>query len=144
MKLFVLYFMLLVTSSSCASSSIQNPGTIKSWNTVDPKPLNDRIRAAYASGQAWASQPQLYVFNLFYFEEIKSITYDYEVDNTENPQHITIRLIRDGFLDDAVRGDIQRIELNRNKQGEWEIILLQKAHRCWRGEEQTFTTEPCP
>lgn len=144
MKWFVFYFILFITSSSCASSTINSTDNVKSWNTVDPTALNEKIKQAYATGKAWARKPQLYVFNIFYFDEIKNISYEYSVDNTESPQNVNIKITRDGFLDDSVRGDIHQMRLNKNKTGQWQILSIKKAHSCWRLEPFYYSIDACP
>jgi hypothetical protein len=147
MKMLAFYVMLFFISPACASNPADSAVAEKAWIEIDPHVLNSKINQAYQSGLGWVKNPRLYVFELFYFDEIKQFTYDYEVDNTESPQAITISLIRDGFLDDSVRGDLQRIHLGRDKGGAWSILSIKKAYRCWRSEvseKPTYTTKPCP
>lgn len=136
--------MLFFITPACSSNPADAPVEVKAWNDINPQRLNTKIKQAYQSGQSWVNKPRLYIFNLFYFDELKGFSYDYSVDNTENPQNIIIRVERDGFLDDSLRGDLQHLELQKNKEGEWSILSLKKAHRCWRSEVRTFTTEACP
>lgn len=144
MKTLAFYLMLFFISPACAVSHSATAVEEKAWIEVDPQALNSRINHAYQSGLGWVKSPRLYVFELFYLDEIKAFSYDYEVDNTENPQAITIKLIRDGFLDDSVRGDSHRIHLRSDKNGVWSIHSIKKAHRCWRSKEAVYTTKACP
>ena len=144
MKILAFCFMLLCFTPACASNSPDTPVEGNTWIEIDPQGLNSQINRAYQLDLGWVKKPQLYVFELFYLDEIKQFSYKFAADNTESPQTIIISLMRDGFLDDSIRGDLQRIELAKNKKGEWNIRSLKKAHRCWRSEEKVFTTKPCP
>lgn len=111
---------------------------------VEPNTLNKKIQQAYKAKLEWASKPELYVFNIFDISDLKKMSYEYDADNIENPKNITITVVRDGFLDDSVRGDIQYLKLHKDNKGIWEILTIKKAISCWRSESTIYSSEVCP
>ncbi len=141
MKNIPYYIILLLISSSCTSNSSVN---VKSWEEVETKTLNERIQQAYKKNKNWVNKPELYVFNLFELSDLKKTTYEYTTDNIENPNNIDIRVTRDGFLDDSVRGDTQHIKLNKGNDGKWKIVFFKKAISCWRNNNMVYSSDGCP
>ena len=70
--------------------------------------------------------------------------YGSEFDNIESPTKATVTLVRDGFLDDAVRGDIHRILFHKAGDGTWKIVGLKKSQRCWRSNSDKYSSDLCP
>jgi len=138
------YIFLLFVTSSCASNSLSTLENVTSWQEVEAEPFNDKILKSYNAGLAWARKPELYVFNLFDITNLKHMSYEYSADNIEEPKNIKITIIRDGFLDDSVRGDIQRMNLAKNTNGIWEIKIIKKAVSCWRTNKVTYSAKACP
>lgn len=63
----------------------------------------------------------------------------------EMPTSTRIRVVRDGLLDDAVRGERWDILLDRVATGAWSIREVRRAWRCRRGgHQESFATTPCP
>ena len=63
----------------------------------------------------------------------------------EAPSASRVTIIRDGLLDDSVRGERWDIALERRSPGIWEIKEVKRAWRCWRGEEpERFAAVRCP
>lgn len=63
----------------------------------------------------------------------------------ESPAATRVTLLRDGFLDDAVRGDRWEIAMERTATGGWRIVEVTRAWRCRRGAHQDrFDIAPCP
>jgi len=141
MKTALFFFFAVLFFVSCTSNTSVN---VKSWEDVETDTLNNKIEKAYAEGVQWADRPELYVFNLFELSGLRKISYEYSADNIESPRNIEISLVRDGFLDDSVRGDIQRIRLRKNNEGRWEILSIKRAVSCWRNEEPAYSSEACP
>ncbi len=141
MKHIVYFFLLIFSSTACTSNTLVN---IKSWESVEINTLNIKIKEAYSSELKWTSKPEFYVFYLFDLSNLKNVSYEYSADSIENPKEININLVRDGFLDDSIRGDIQRIKLAKNNNGEWEVSSLHRATSCWRNEALVYSSEACP
>jgi hypothetical protein len=56
-----------------------------------------------------------------------------------------VTVIRDGLLDDAIRGERWDIALDRTPSGAWTISEVKKAWRCRRGQQpDEFDTMSCP
>ncbi|GEM_PF-3983151 len=141
MKTVLLFFFTVLFSVSCTSNTSV---TVKSWEDVETDTFNKKIGKAYDDGLDWVGRPELYVFNLFELSDLKKISYEFSADNIETPVNIEINLIRDGFADDSVRGDIQRIKLRKNNEGRWEIVSIKRAVSCWRNEGPAYSSEACP
>jgi len=141
MKTIPILFFLIFVSTACASNIDLN---VKSWEVLETKTFNKKIQQGYLSGLSWVTKPELYVFNLFELSNLKKVSYEYSVDNTENPENIEISIIRDGFLDDSVRGDIQQIKLKKNHEGKWEVLYAKRAINCWRNKTLVYSSEECP
>jgi uncharacterized protein len=63
----------------------------------------------------------------------------------ESPAATRVTLLRDGFLDDAVRGDRWAIAMERTAAGGWRIVEVTRAWRCRRSAQQDrFDIAPCP
>lgn len=144
MKKIPCYLILLVVSTACSVNSKNMSANVISWEAVEPRLLNQKIQLAYKSNLEWAAKPEHYAFNLFEMSDLKKITYEYNADNIESPKNVKITLVRDGFLDDSVRGDIQQLHLVKDNNGIWKILTMKKAISCWRRERLVFSSEACP
>jgi hypothetical protein len=66
-------------------------------------------------------------------------------DGGEAPSSSQITVLRDGLMDDSVRGERWDIALNRTSAGTWKIGMVKWAWRCRRGEfPDRFATVSCP
>lgn len=116
---------------------------ITSWAGIETAPLNAKIRRARAANESWTAAPHLYVFNLFETTGLKNMTYQVSTDRLEQPRRLDIRLVRDGFADDSVRGDVLEITLKSSSSDAWEIVSAKQAWRCWRSGAKTYSSKPC-
>ncbi len=63
----------------------------------------------------------------------------------EAPSTSRVTVVRDGLLDDAVRGERWDVDLERTTAGAWRIREVKRAWRCWRGARpDRFASERCP
>jgi hypothetical protein len=63
----------------------------------------------------------------------------------EAPSASRITIVRDGLLDDSVRGLRWDIALERTQAGTWRIAEVKRAVRCRRGADtERFLAGPCP
>lgn len=63
----------------------------------------------------------------------------------EAPSASRVTVIRDGLLDDSVRGDRWEIRLERTQAGVWTIKDVKRAWRCRRGGgPDRFVATRCP
>jgi len=138
-------FALLTTScfTQANTENALNNQDVQSWKTLDPTNFNDVIIKASAENKSWIKKPEQYIFNILDLSNLKQIHYDLVSDNIEAPENITITLIRDGFLDDSVRGDIHSIQLIKNNQS-WKISSVKQAIRCWRNDSSAYSSKACP
>ena len=139
--LIILFFFL----SGCTSKKIS---LLPVWdfeksNNISPRLFNEKIILAYDKHMSWVQNPETYIFHLYSFEELKTFTYKYEVDDTETPSKIDIYLIRDGFLDDSVRGDFIHLELIKDTNV-WKILSIKESYSCWQQKELIYQSAPCP
>lgn len=116
---------------------------ITSWAGIETAPLNAKIRRARAANESWTAAPHLYVFNLFETTGLKNMAYQVSADRLEQPRRLDIRLVRDGFADDSVRGDVLEITLKSSSSDAWEIVSAKQAWRCWRSGAKTYSSKPC-
>lgn len=66
-------------------------------------------------------------------------------EGAEAPVASRVTVLRDGLLDDAVRGDRWEIRLERTGPGPWRIADVQRAWRCRRGgNTDRFSVVNCP
>lgn len=65
-------------------------------------------------------------------EASKQIIYQYN-DSPESMDKTTVTIIRDGYLDDSVRGERWDIKLQKQSTGKWRTSSVTVASRCWPG-----------
>jgi hypothetical protein len=66
-------------------------------------------------------------------------------EGSEAPSGSRITVMRDGLLDDSVRGERWDIRLEKAASGVWRIAEVKRAWRCWRGAQRDgFAATPCP
>lgn len=144
MKTIPCYFVLLLISASCTSNSLNVPTNVKLWEVIEPNSLNKKLENAYKEKLYWSDKPELYIFNLLEISNLRKISYEYKTDNIESPKIIEIYLVRDGFLDDSVRGDIHHLKLIKGYNEKWKISSIRKATSCWRSNKLIYSSESCP
>ena len=63
----------------------------------------------------------------------------------EAPSASRVTVLRDGLVDDSIRGERWDIALKKGSTGVWRIHEVKRGWRCWRGEQQDrFAARPCP
>jgi hypothetical protein len=66
-------------------------------------------------------------------------------DGGEAPSRSRVTVVRDGLLDDSVRGDLWEVSLERTAASLWGIREVKRAWRCRRGgQTESFATLRCP
>lgn len=66
-------------------------------------------------------------------------------EGAEAPSGSRVTVIRDGLLDDSIRGERWDIVLQRAASGAWGIKEVRRSWRCWRGAHgDRFAAVPCP
>ncbi|MBM3319929.1 MAG: hypothetical protein FJY73_04560 [Candidatus Eisenbacteria bacterium] len=136
--------------TGCASSRPGATGSpeaiIESWETVDVGPMNERIDAAVSEGAEWPKSPLSATVQLLGGDVDTRILSLFEEKNRgEGADTTVVVIVRDGFLDDSVRGDWHRIVYARGADGMWRVAKTSRAFRCWRGHHlETFSSQWCP
>jgi hypothetical protein len=117
---------------------------VRSSESVAVTPWNDAIENAVRNREKWPFGPlQLVIRLLNAEEETRQINIHSAADRSENPERITVTIIRDGFLDDSVRGDWHYFLLVRQEDGSWRISEAKRSRRCWRPEDDSFQDRKC-
>ena len=66
-------------------------------------------------------------------------------DGGDLPSRSRVIVVRDGLLDDSLRGDRWEISLERTAASVWRITEVKRAWRCRRGgQTEIFATARCP
>jgi hypothetical protein len=66
-------------------------------------------------------------------------------EGSEAPTASRITVLRDGLMDDSLRGERWDITLARTPAGVWRINEVKRAWRCRRGADtERFLATPCP
>jgi len=66
-------------------------------------------------------------------------------EGAEAPSSSRVTVLRDGLLDDSVRGERWDIALERTAEGAWRIKEVKRAWRCRRGSQTgSFAASRCP
>lgn len=117
---------------------------VKSSENVAASLFNNKIEHAVLNGEKWPFSPLKLVITLLDAEaETRELTIQKTADGAENAKHVVVTIIRDGFLDDSVRGDLHRFMLERKKDDTWRVSDVRRSRRCWRPEFNYFHEGKC-
>lgn len=117
---------------------------VKSSEIVATSLYNNKIEQAVRNGEKWPLSPLKLVITLLNAEaETREISILKTADVGENAKHVVVTIIRDGFLDDSVRGDLHRFMLERKDDETWRVSDVRKSRRCWRPEIKYFHSGKC-
>ena len=119
---------------------------VESWEVVDTMPLNEQIDDAANAGFEWPkSALSVMLIILEGDEDTRRLTLSQVANTGEVPDEISFVMIRDGLLDDSVRGDWHQAILYRQDDGTWRLHELHRAFRCYRGESlDQYSGDVCP
>jgi hypothetical protein len=111
---------------------------------MDVTPLNALIKEVRAAGEAWIENPTLVALRVTGGDsEVRELTITASANRTEAADSSVVTLIRDGLLDDSVKGDWHRLVLVRVEGGAWHVVEGRRAQTCWRGRDD-YGADPCP
>ena len=115
----------------------------KEWATVEIAPFNAKAEAA--AGAAWTRSPLHLALGLF-GDDADARLLQCEVRRAGGEGGTTtVVLIRDGLLDDSLRGSWIELECRRLDDGTWRLAGARSAQRCWRAKDPTkWMAVPCP
>jgi hypothetical protein len=116
-----------------------------SWAELDLVELNGRLEKAVLSDEGWPSNPLQSTLQLFGDDtEAQAVVVEEMKNRVEGADSVTVVMIRDGFLDDSVRGDWHEVVFERQTDGTWRVVEARVAYRCRRGENTSvYQSEFC-
>lgn len=139
---------LLLSSGSVAVGNLPEllQGAPDSWAAGDVDALNARVAEAVAREESWPRSPLLLALHLIGGDEdTRSLVIEEEKNRSEGSDETKIVCIRDGFLDDSIRGDWWEFDLKRLADGTWRVSKSRFATRCRRGADtEAYQGKPCP
>jgi hypothetical protein len=108
--------------------------------------LNGRLEKAVLSDEGWPSSPLQSTLQLFGDDtDAQAVVVEEMKNRVEGADSATVEMIRDGFLDDSVRGDWHEVVFERQTDGTWRVAEARVAFRCRRGENTSvYQGEFCP
>ncbi len=150
--LFCLCGITLFFSHSCVCGIAQHKENIAvpnpdSFRIENVDPFNARIEEATNKGESWAGDPILIILNLLKISssDARSIVMAKESSLSENPDRTTVSILRDGLLDDSIRGDWHYFELRKMNDQGWRFTEIRRAFLCRRGiQTEKLGKELCP
>ena len=144
-----LFLGLLVILAGCAQAG-SRPEFARtppeSWAELDLVELNGRLEEAVLSDAEWPSSPLQSTLHLFGGDsEAQAVVIEEMKNRVEGADSTTVVMVRDGFLDDSVRGDWHEVVFERQTDGTWRVAEARVAYRCRRGENTSvFQGDLCP
>ncbi len=147
MRCFVLWVLVFAACSASAGDLSeflqQEPET---WLPLEVVVLNRSIEEAVSAKEDWPQSPLLLVVHFLGGDlDTRSLVLREVKNRGEGADETKIVCIRDGFLDDSVRGDWHEFDLYRLSDGTWRVNSARFAIRCWRSENtDVFQAKPCP
>lgn len=118
---------------------------VESSESVETSGLNAQIDGAVAAGETWPRSPLMATIELFGGDgDARILRIEEEKNRSEGADTTVVVLIRDGFLDDSVRGDWHRVVYRRESDRTWRVHSARRAFRCYRGHSlESFGREWC-
>lgn len=119
---------------------------VESWEQLGVASLNARIAAGQTNAARWVRSPLRMTVELFGADTDKrALWLSEEANRGEAPDTVVVIMVRDGLVDDSVRGDWHRVVYRRQGDGSWRVHDLRRAYRCWRGHHlEAFGSKSCP
>lgn len=132
----------LLASSVGAADPSPQPAELPVVETKLVAPVEYRAASAFA---ARGSAPLEIVLKIVGEFEGSTQHISQVNEGSEAPSVTRITVVRDGLMDDSVRGERWDITLERTTASVWRIREVRRAWRCWRGEQlDRFATVSCP
>lgn len=109
--------------------------------------FNARAVSALAAGEDWARDPlrtALACLQQHGDGECSTTAMLMDKPPGEGCHRVRITIVRDGFLDDSIRGDWTQFDLVRSGET-WTVARALRAQRCWRSADpEAYVADPCP
>ena len=144
-----LFLGLLIILAGCAQAG-SRPEFARtppeSWAELDLGELNGRLEKAVLSGEEWPFSPLQSSLQLFGGDtDAQAVVIEEMKNRVEGADSATVVMIRDGFMDDSVRGDWHEVVFGRQADGTWRVTEARVAYRCRRGDNTSvYQGELCP
>jgi len=143
-------YLLSLNSCACINTRQAENFTVlilDSYRLENIAPSNEKIEEAVKKGEAWPRDPILITMNLLMIsnDEARLLVMSKESSPAENPDRTEVTVIRDGLLDDSVRGDWHYFELRKMNDQGWRFTEIRRAFLCRRGiQTEKLGKEFCP
>jgi len=147
MKMQILVLVLLLFSVGCqnlpGSAFPKEIASVKSWEKLSLNRFSNILNSARAEKKSWVNDPSQFAFHLLNLSDTRDYRIDYQATRVENNDKSVITIVRDGFMDDAIRGDIHQFQVI-NEQGLWQLMSVKRSFRCWRTIDMSYSSKLCP
>lgn len=140
-KTLLFLFLFSVLFLKVAHSASMPEQNVTSWEILPIDKLSGIVSSAHENSRPWAKTPSLWASHLLDLSELKAFRIEYVADTIEDNEGSIITVIRDGFLDDSVRGDIHIFRIEK-KNHKWLIVSVKKSTKCWKGDG-AYSNKPC-
>jgi len=138
------WMLVLVALLAASAGAKETPKSLAQWPVAAAQVVAAtayRDAAAAASGGAEPLEVALKVVGAFEGSTQHIIQTN---EGSEAPVRSRVTVIRDGLLDDSIRGERWDIVLERGATGAWAIKEVKRAWSCRRGPgQQRFATSKC-
>ena len=148
MKCWVVLLLLLLPACATSPPMIFTVDgvEIETWEAVETTSMNTQIETAVAVGETWPQSPLRITIELLGGDvDTRILRIEEAKSRTEGADTTAVVVIRDGFLDDSVRGDWHRIVFSRESDRTWRVHSARRAFRCYRGHHlESYSRQWCP
>ena len=142
----------LLLSNSCACTHTRQGENftaliLDSYRLENIAPYNEKIEEAIKKGEVWPGDPILITMNMLMIssDDARLLIISKESSPAENADRTEVTVIRDGLLDDSVRGDWHYFELRKLSDQGWRFTEIRHAFLCRRGiQTERLGKELCP
>jgi len=141
--LFVFIFLMLGCTTTDNKRVEPYGYSVKLWEKLSVVELSTIVENARNNSESWVFSPSTYPQYLFDLSNLKAYSVHYLAQSSESNRKSTIIVIRDGFLDDSVRGDIHELVIEKT-EAQWNVKSAKRAFRCWRNPGSvSYSVDKC-
>ena len=107
--------------------------------------FNARIAEIPPKQESWVMDPVRVVLEYLGTPGARAVAINRCDASGEGAAETGVRIIKDGYLDDSLRGTWYSFSLERVAAGRWTITGGREAFRCWRGDHaDSYSERICP
>ncbi len=118
---------------------------IHSSIALDVDPINARIDDAGRRGDTWVSDPLQIALRCVGASQGRLASLCREYGPGEHAASATVRMAREGLLDDSLQSIWDELHFVLTEQGSWLVTEARRAYRCRRGSQTDhFGADLCP